>query len=183
MNEVNSIQTKINKSSRAISVVLKICGIAIIVGFCMELIALIWIGTTGSNDTIFKLGELTLHSPLDSQGAASQIIAECITAMTQQIFVWFMIFIAYRIFREISEELRPFELKHAARIRKIAILMLVSGVVVPSVQAASGRVFDLPSASGGEINMLYIFIGIIFFALSYMFSYGAMLQQQADETL
>ena len=139
MNGLNSIQTKISKSSSAVSVVLKICSIAIIVGFCMEIIALIWIGTTGSNDTIFKLGELTLHSPLDSQGAASQIIAECITAMTQQIFVWFMIFIAYRIFREISEELRPFELKHAARNRKTAILILVSGVVVPSVQAAGGR--------------------------------------------
>ena len=139
MNELNSIQTKINKSSRAISVVLKICSIAIIVGFCMEIIALIWIGAPGSNDTIFKLGELTFHSPLDSQRADSQIAAEYITAMTQQIFVWFMIFLAYRIFREISVELRPFELKHAARIRKTAVLILVSGVVVPSVQAAGGR--------------------------------------------
>ena len=105
----------------------------------MEIIALIWIGTPGSNDTIFKLGEPIFHSPLDSQRADSQIAAEYITAMTQQIFVWFMIFLAYRIFREISVELRPFELKHAARIRKTAILILVSGVVVPSVQAAAGR--------------------------------------------
>ena len=139
MNGLNSIQTKISKSSSAVSVVLKICSIAIIVGFCTELIALIWIGTTGSNDAIFKLGALTFHSPLDSQDAVSQIAAECITAMTQQIFVWFMIFLACRIFKEISVELRPFELKHAARIRKTAILILVSGVVVPSVQAAGGR--------------------------------------------
>lgn len=139
MNGLNSIQTKISKSSSAVSVVLKICSIAIIVGFCMEIIALIWIGTPRSNDTIFKMGEPIFHSPLDSQRADSQIAAEYITAMTQQIFVWFMIFLAYRIFREISVELRAFELKHAARIRKTAILILVSGVVVPSVQAAGGR--------------------------------------------
>lgn len=54
MNGLNSIQTKISKSSSAVSVVLKICSIAIIVGFCMEIIALIWIGTPGSNDTIFN---------------------------------------------------------------------------------------------------------------------------------
>ena len=152
MNGLNSIQTKISKSSSAVSVVLKICSIAIIVGFCMEIIALIWIGTPGSNDTIFKLGELTFHSQLDSQRADSQIAAEYITAMTQQIFVWFMIFLAYRIFREISVELRPFELKHAARIRKTAVLILVSGVVVPSVQAAGGRRNTVGGGYGYSIN-------------------------------
>ena len=139
MNRLNSIQTIISKSSSAVSVVLKICSIAIIVGFCMEIIALIWIGAPGSNDTIFKLGEPIFHSPLDSQRADSQIAAEYITAMTQQIFEWLMIYLTNSIFREISVELRAFELKHAARIRKTAILILVSGVVVPSVQAAAGR--------------------------------------------
>ena len=183
MNELNSIQNKINKSSRVISIVLEICSVAVIVAFCMEAITLVWIGATGGIGEIFKLGAISIHSPVDSEAGTAQITVEAVTSMVQQIFVWFMIFTACRIFREISVELRPFELKHAVRIRKIAVLMLVSGVVVPVVRAATARLCDYTAAVSGEINMLYIFIGIIFFALSYMFRYGAMLQQQADETL
>ena len=183
MNELNNIQSKISKSSRVISIVLQICSIAVIVAFCMEAITLVWIGATGSVGEAFKLGAISLHSPVDSDAGTAQIAVEAVTAMTQQIFVWFMIFAACRIFKEISVELRPFELKHAARIRKIAILMLVSGVVVPAAEAIAARLCDYTGAVSGEINMLYIFVGIIFLALSYMFRYGAMLQQQADETL
>ncbi len=91
----------------------------------------------------------------------------------------------------------PFDGAVAANLKKLGIYSLIFGVVYPLAEAAFQAyllyVCDFKSVFIGDsilsmemdfdIDLTYIIIAGVLFMLSYVFKYGAQLQNQADETL
>lgn len=104
------------------------------------------------------------------------------------------------IFRGIDQQGTPFLPENARAVRGIGVLVMLMSVfrgdamqglyrscgfavtqqetlVRDGVQLVSG------SGDGSFVNMTYILLGAVIVCLSYVFAYGAALQQESDETL
>lgn len=92
---------------------------------------------------------------------------------------------------------RPFEKTVCDSFRKLGILTLVGGLVSELFKWGQqllllkvyplDEIFASPAITGMQINFIldpgFILISLVFFLLSWIFSYGSELQKQSDETL
>lgn len=95
------------------------------------------------------------------------------------------------------KEGRPFEKSVCDNFRRLAILSLVGGLVSELFKWGQqllllkayplNEIFSSPAISGMQVNFImdcgFILIALVFFLLSWIFSYGSELQKQSDETL
>lgn len=99
---------------------------------------------------------------------------------------------------EISSARTPFVTKNSKRLFILGIVLLfyagfdfllktVNAQFLISVGTDSIKVgsflYDFASTAGTTVNLFAIIIAAVFFALSFVFEYGVLLQQESDETL
>lgn len=104
----------------------------------------------------------------------------------------FTIFLLWRIFREIGRNASPFTPLRVRQIRVLGLLFLATAIcgffITPGtdVGAVNGNAHMLieSNASASDsvnIDVTSLMIAIVCFALSFIFSYGATLEQEADD--
>lgn len=99
---------------------------------------------------------------------------------------------------EISENRTPFTMKNSKRLLAIGFILVAYSVLeevfvffisqfdvsmLDSVIHLGNVVRDHLPGSGTALNMFPLIMAAMFFALSYVFKYGVLLQQESDETL
>lgn len=99
---------------------------------------------------------------------------------------------------DISEDRTPFTFQNANRLRLLALILLLYTVLEWLVAVTNTQfvllmsngafkigniVSSFSSANGTTFNLFPLVIAAVFFALSYVFKYGVLLQQESDETL
>ena len=144
---MNDILSKIQKSSKMASIILKILSISCIVGFCISFVSLIWIfaSPSVSKVEIFRFGGTSVNVgiPVANWGdySASELVVVLVTGIVSLVFDFFILRGAYMIFKDISKGGTPFEPVHAKRLKKIAVLMLVGTLVTRVVTESTTMVF------------------------------------------
>lgn len=103
-----------------------------------------------------------------------------------------------KIVSDISIQGTPFTLRNAQRLFALACVFIAYTALEALLIAADTRflfmvhndsvrvgnfIYDFASHSGTSINLFPVIIAAVFFALSYVFKYGVLLQQESDETL
>lgn len=99
---------------------------------------------------------------------------------------------------DISEGRTPFTLQNAKRLLFLALILLLYAVLEMLLATVDSQfilsvgehsievgsfIRDLASNSGTTLNLFPLLMSAMFFALSYVFKYGVLLQQESDETL
>lgn len=103
-----------------------------------------------------------------------------------------------RILNDISKNRTPFTLQNANRLLLLALVLLLYAVFEALLTSVDSQFVmslgsnsievgilsrDLASNSGTTLNLFPLLMSAMFFALSYVFKYGVLLQQESDETL
>lgn len=183
---------------------LMVIGMAVAVMIISVLTIINWVspGTVLGKDiaTVVQMGFLNLT--VDSQYApdTSGILTFCWILLalvsTNAAVLWF----TFKYIREILEPMQngnPFHKNTAGNIKKLAWIQLAMGIIGNVVQTIAahvaadqwhlmefGNIKGIQKASihvEGDLNFVLIFFGLLL--LSYIFNYGASLQQLSDETL
>ena len=99
---------------------------------------------------------------------------------------------------DISKDSTPFTLKNSRRLFYIAVILLISALLEELLAIVSSQfslaivsnsievgdfIWDFVSSAGTALNLFPLIMSAMFFALSYVFKYGVLLQEQSDETL
>ena len=89
-------------------------------------------------------------------------------------------------------------MKNAKRLFYLAVILFLDAVLEELLAIASSQfslavandalhvgdfVWDFISSAGTALNLFPLIMSAMFFALSYVFKYGVLLQEQSDETL
>ncbi len=103
-----------------------------------------------------------------------------------------------KILSDISASRTPFTLRNASLLQQLALILLVYTALETLLAAigsqfafsaesnfiqVGGLVRDFLSNTGTTLNLFPLLMSAMFFALSYVFKYGVLLQQESDETL
>ena len=103
-----------------------------------------------------------------------------------------------KILESISDDRTPFTIKNANRLLWLALIMLLYDLLGELLNIVDTQfllqigdssimvgtfVRDYSSNAGTTIDIFPLVIAAVFFALSYVFKYGVLLQQESDETL
>lgn len=180
---MNIIETKISKTSKRISIFLKIGSFIMLILAALAVVAIGFIAFSNSEVKTSFLAEFNL---ITKSGITLEVVPEhlfvmFILMMLYSVFMFFVLYIAHSIFRDVSIENTPFNHKHVVRIKIIAIMIIVISII----GSFSNGLFYLFSASSLECraDVGGIILGIIVYCLALFFDYGCELQRQSDETL
>lgn len=103
-----------------------------------------------------------------------------------------------RMLGDISQDRTPFTLQNARRLLFLALILLLYAALEALLASVDSQfillvdnnsievgnfIRDLASNSGTTLNLFPLLMAAMFFALSYVFKYGVLLQQESDETL
>lgn len=89
---------------------------------------------------------------------------------------------AGRIFSDISRTMLPFTRENAKRIKTMSVFMAFLAVASPAVEWTLGLVLGVPAVTY-HFSLELLIASAVLYCLAHIFEYGAVLQQQADETL
>lgn len=107
-------------------------------------------------------------------------------------------FIFGKMLSDISEDRTPFTLRNANRLLFLALILLMYAIFEALLASVDSQfvliagndsievgnfIRDFASNSGTTLNLFPLLMSAMFFALSYVFKYGVLLQQESDETL
>lgn len=129
-------------------------------------------------------------APLDLLWAGLQILPMVLSVV---VAISVCIALLY-VFKDINAGSSPFTISQSRRLKLIGWLLLVSfilGAVVsvmplPYTQIGSltfGPYVSPHGPSGVDINLSYVLWAVVCFSFSYVFRYGALLQQLSDDTV
>ncbi len=178
---MNAIQEKIKRISKFIAIITKILYITGIVMVCVGLAGDLWYVISPESGS-FTVGHVRVLSPMQF-ASDFNVGLDLFTNIAAQCFFIAVLIITYRIFKDISRDSSPFMPKNISRMKKIAILLFVSSVVSPAVNAAVGKSLSLTNAESMNYSSEIIILSVIIYCFALIFQYGAELQQQSDETL
>ena len=88
--------------------------------------------------------------------------------------------ISARIFFRIAKDGLPFTQRNARAVHIIALILLADAVI-PAV--AAGCITGTFLGTGGIVSPYALITGLLFLFIAHIIRYGAMLQQESDETL
>lgn len=107
-------------------------------------------------------------------------------------------FILGKMLGDISEHRTPFTMKNAKRLLLLSFILLLytaleallttvdsqfACIIAEQSIEVGNFISDFASNSGTTLNLFPLLMPAMFFALSYVFKYGVLLQQESDETL
>lgn len=138
--------------------------------------------------TEMKMDKTTLNmgavGPIGEFGV-KHIIVICVYAMIEGIMMIITIVFIAKLCKAFKNCKSPFEENVIKRIQHLAIA-LIPWTVITSVMESAMSTFV---SRGGQINlsltldMGVVMVVVVIFILAYIFKYGAILQQESDETL
>ncbi len=167
---------KIKSISKALAVLSKIARIFCFVGIGVLTSGIIFLMLFGNMDLIVLNGSVTVHSPFEMlalQGMDTwKIVFMASAGITSFILLAILFRHARDLFRDISVDGSPFEMKQVKRIRKIAVFYLII-----SIMNFEGITPDF------SLNFAGVLGALMFYCISLIFEYGCELQRESDETL
>lgn len=185
---MNETQVKIQKMSKALSVIAKVLIVCIYVAFGFEIVALICLALGNTAEPLLVFNGTAVYGPFPTEMFNNYSMLDLVVAVigyiAMQAFFLPMLFNANAIFKDLSVEPLPFQMKHAKRLNKIAVMTILVSIIPATVQSIIYMIFAPNSNSNIDgFGMIGIAVAVLFFFLAKIFEYGVSLQQQADETL
>ena len=200
MNNDKMLKTAVvlDKITKILGGIARVCGFVCLVFVVLVLILGEKMYAPGSN--VLELGFVEFQLSADFQAITPAVktfslISLLIAAVSCFIFYFIMKYL--RSVLSSVKEGRPFEKVVCDSFRKLGILSLAGGLVSELFKWGQqllllraypmDEIFSSPAISGMQINFImdpgFILISLVFFLLSWIFSYGQELQRQSDETL
>ena len=178
MKKEKSTVERIKSTSRVLAVLFKIARIFCFIGIGVLSAGAIYIMFFGNVDIIVLGGKVVVHSPYATFGAGGmenwEIIFKAVAGIVSLILLSILFTQARGVFKDISVDSSPFEMKQVKRIRKIAIFYFVVSLI-------GLQTFDFSFSY--SMNFVGIVGAVMFYCISLIFEYGCELQQESDETL
>ncbi len=200
MEKLMSISKTVDK---VLNVVYKFLTVSFSICIVAAIISIIGILTgvfPTSEITAITVGDVKFSLKEPKVVEASYFITEIVIVVLSALVIMAVICYIIRILRNILKPMTagtPFDGSVSTEIKKLGNA-LIAGEIITSIANVVGNnisfwMLDVPNLISEEVseimvnyNMLdvsVIFIGVLVIMLSYVFRYGEMLQQQADETL
>ena len=178
MKVEKSTTERIKSTSRVLAVLFKVARIFCFVGIGALSAGILFIMFFGDVDLIVLGGKTVVHSPfamLNIEGVDSwQIIFMAVAGLVSLILLSVLFKDARDIFKDISVDSSPFEIKQVKRIRKIAVFYFI-------VSLLGFQTMDFSFSY--TMNFVGIVGALMFWCISLIFEYGCQLQKESDETL
>lgn len=196
---------KMSRIAKTLSVFAQVFAIMCIVGGCLMVVGALsfifigdssLVGATSSIDLGSVTFELAPEYTPDVTLVRAQLVVGLIAAAALAFFMAYAFGMGRKVLQPMTEQ-NPFDESVSKNLRKLGIVTLVFGIVMPVVQMIAEavtlfayRVDELFLSDrvigveyGFEFDFTFIFVACVLFMLSYVFRYGAELQAQSDETL
>ena len=161
-----------------LAILFKIARIACFVGIGVLSVGVMYIMILGNINLLMLNGKVIVHSPyalFSIKGLSNgQIIFTSFAGLTSFSLLSILFKQARGIFKDISVDSIPFEMKQVKRIRKIAIFYLVISLLDFSAADFSFNI---------TMNLVGIVAALMFWCISLIFEYGCQLQRDSDEIL
>jgi len=182
---MNSIQEKIAKTGKMVSVVL----FAACIFTVLAIISFLW----GIGLISFSNGELStslfeyfkaeyhLMGGVGLFASRRELAMLFLLGVGQLSIIFSVLLILYRVFKDISRNYTPFEKIQVVRMKRVAKLTLALGIIssfcdrIIMVSGYGSNIMDL--------NIVWIVIAMVIYCMAHIFDYGYQLQAQSDETL
>jgi hypothetical protein len=180
---MNLIQGKISKTGRHIAHVLLIgCGLdaLFILLFAAGIGVLLFADGTAVSSLQEAFGVLSPMGGVEIP-AVPDLVFLFLFAIAQLVILFFILYVLYRIFSDISLTYTPFQEKQVARIKQVALLTSAM-CIVSSALDMLGNVL-LYGKPALKINVVWFMLAAVIYCMAYIFDYGRQLQKQSDETL
>jgi hypothetical protein len=184
-------QTRVTNMGRRICVLINICIVLSCLAAFIGCASVIWLilaqaGVVGTGSGAFSLNAYfqAVGMPLSVQTPLAVLIAIAVFALAYVVVVVSILASARRVLKQTVDTLTPFALNQGKRLRRLGWLSVVLTAAIAIWLVVAGAV----SGTGVHASMFMacvetLVIALLFFFLAYIFDYGALLQQQADETL
>lgn len=117
----------------------------------------------------FSCGDVNYNTMSNINFIVSWILLMVVAIFTSIIFI--------NLFRAVS----PFSEGNISRIKVIAVILMLLSIAPITIEIFVGLFFKIKI--GFTINLMYIFIGVIFYCLSFIFRHGEIIQKKTDETI
>lgn len=180
---MDSLQSKIQKNSKIMTVIATVLCISLIAGLLIPVIVLIWHAIAPATDLLAFSGLGFYSSAGQLVTSTGELIAEMWIILVSGIFVLPILLLARGIFYSTSKDIMPFSRENAERLHKIAAILLVYSIVQPIAKAGFYKSFSPEITIQSSLNINSVILALIFLFISIVFTYGADLQRQSDETL
>jgi len=178
MNSSNTITHKIKSMSKALSIILKFARIFCYIGIGVSVSGLIYVLIFGNIDLFVLNGDVIIRSPFTNSSLKdmdfTQLITTAVVGIVGMALMANLFLQAQNIFKDISKDGSPFEMKHVKRIKRVAILYLIISLLDSETSAVSISI---------SFNMVGIVGALMFYCIALIFEYGCALQKESDEIL
>jgi len=190
MEQNDLTKKRIVSLSKTLSIVFKVLAIICLIGCALGIIfviAGIFIPYTQLQNSIIDF--MNEYAPNENQEFIKYINvgnAEIIfmsTSLTSASSM-FLLYYVYRLFNDIKINETPFTDNVVKFLNLIGILALVSAIAVPIfLSIFTNIVPHVGNFNSFGLNVSFVIVGLILFALSLIFKYGVQLQKESDTTL
>ena len=197
-NKMVKTAAVLDKITKILGGIARVCGFVCLVFVVLVLILGEKMFAPGTN--VLELGFVEFQLSADFQvitPAVKSFTVISLVIAAVSCFIFYFIMKYLRAVLSSVKEGRPFEKAVCDSFRKLGILTLAGGLVSELFQWVQqllllraypmDEIFASPAITGMEINFImdpgFILISLVFFLLSWIFSYGSELQRQSDETL
>lgn len=176
-------QEKIRNASKKITIILKLGLIVsiIVVALASVAIGILMFSREDVKSSFLAMFEVTANNGTTISIAPQSLLIMFAFMLVDTLLIAAMIYIIHAIFDDIKKGDTPFLHQNTTRIKSIAIITIILGIV----GSYSDALVDYYTV--GEltwrVNVIGVIIGIIIYCISLIFSYGCDLQQESDETL
>ena len=182
INNKSQTIASIKKSSRNIYGIMSgIFGLTIIAAICL-FVAVIII-SYGNSMTDLYTGDFHITYNNNSPARVGNAASFCIGGVIETIVLSAIIASAAKMFLTISRNGLPFTEKTVSYIRRISVLCLINALLPSLSITIADIIFNTADHFTFNIDFGYVAVFLILAAVGKIVSYGAMLQQESDETL
>lgn len=188
----------LDKIAKILGGIARVCGFVCLVFVILVLVLGEKVFVPGSK--VLELGFVEFQLSGDYQTITPAVKAFTVLSLVIaaiSLFVFFFIMKYLRAVLSSAKEGRPFEKAVCKSFRSLGVLSLAGGFVSELFKWAQQlmvlkaypmeEIFSSPAITGMEVNFImdfgFVLVALVFFLLSWIFSYGCELQRQSDETL
>jgi HD-GYP domain len=162
--ELNERSTRVNKQLHTIGLLISI--MMFVVTLVLLGLALFKIYSINKD---FRGGNVTYETANSVNQLVAWLLLLLVTSMTGLVF--------FRLYQAKP----PFSRGNIRIIRMVAIILMLLSVLPILFQVGVAGIFNIPIKM--SINFMYIFIGIIFYCIAYIFEHGEIMQKRTSETV
>lgn len=170
-NQVKDSDIQLTQQSQHVNKQIHITGL--VIGLATAAIALVLVIGVGLKIYGVYLDFIGGSVGYDTMSAINIIVSwfllMIVTILTSVIF--------FGLFRASS----PFSEGNISRIKVIAVILMLLSIAPITIEIFVGMFFGLEI--GFTVNLMYIFIGSIFYCLSFIFKHGEIIQKKTDQTI